>query len=141
MTWPGSAINVFARTNMNLKTSNILFRAFADPSRLRILNLLLEGELCVCDLCDALRVLQPRISRHLAYLRRAGLVTVRSEGKWKHYTLAHHANGLHSTLIHCLQNCLSEVDVLQRDTKRLRQLRRTKHSCTQEACCSGNEQS
>ncbi len=61
-----------------------LFRAFADPTRLRLLNLLLERELCVCDLCAVLDEIQPKVSRHLAYLRRAGLVTVRSDGNWKH---------------------------------------------------------
>jgi ArsR family transcriptional regulator, arsenate/arsenite/antimonite-responsive transcriptional repressor len=121
---------------MTLRTSNILFRAFADASRLRILNLLLEGELCVCELCDALNVLQPRISRHLAYLKRAGLVSVRSEGKWKHYALTDGAGGLHSTLLHCLQSCLRDVDVLQRDVRRLQTLRK-RCPCVAVPCIAG----
>lgn len=96
-----------------------LFRAFADPTRLRLLNLLLEGELRVCDLCAVLHESQPKVSRHLAYLRRAGLVTVRREGKWKHYALREHRGALEGTLLDCVQGCLRGLDVLQRDLKRL----------------------
>ena len=60
-----------------------LFAAFADETRLRILNLLSVRELCVCDLCDALEQIQPKVSRHLAVLRAAGLVRVRRRGRWK----------------------------------------------------------
>ena len=55
-----------------LTMTNTLFRAFEDETRLRLLNLLIEGELCVCELCELLDLDQPKISRHLAYLRRAG---------------------------------------------------------------------
>ena len=65
-----------------------MFRAFSDPIRLRILNLLQAGELCVCDLVDVLRLPQPTISRHLSYLRRASLVTARRERSWNYYALA-----------------------------------------------------
>jgi ArsR family transcriptional regulator len=86
-----------------------VFRAFADPTRLRLLNLLLEGECCVCDLCSVLDEGQPKVSRHLAYLRRAGLVTVRTEGKWKHYAIAEQADGLQPALLACVRSCLREV--------------------------------
>lgn len=63
-----------------------LFRALADPTRLRALLLLhAEGELCVCDLTHALKLSQPKISRHLAALRAAGLVVDRRDGQWIHY--------------------------------------------------------
>ncbi|HEV2304344.1 MAG TPA: metalloregulator ArsR/SmtB family transcription factor [Candidatus Acidoferrales bacterium] len=65
-----------------------LFRALADPTRLRLLNLVGGREVCVCYLVEILGLNQPKISRHLAYLRRAGLVEVRREGKWMHYRLA-----------------------------------------------------
>lgn len=65
-----------------------LFRALADRTRLRILNLLARGELCVCYFVALLDETQPKISRHLAYLRRAGVVRARREGKWVHYSLA-----------------------------------------------------
>jgi len=109
-----------------LATTLDRFRAFADPTRLRILNLLIEGEVCVCDLCTILDEIQPKISRHLAYLRRAGLVAVRQEGKWKHYRLKRNAKGLERTLIDCVESCLRKIDVLQTDLDRLR---REKRSC------------
>lgn len=62
-----------------------LFQALSDPTRLRLLNLMAAGEVCVCYFVEILDQAQPKISRHLAYLRRAGLVTARREGKWMHY--------------------------------------------------------
>lgn len=103
-----------------LATTPDLFRAFADPTRLRILNLLLEGEVCVCDLCTVLDEIQPKVSRHLAYLRRVELVTVRTRGKWKYYAVAKHARGLQHTLLSCVKSCLREMDELQDDLERLR---------------------
>jgi ArsR family transcriptional regulator len=67
---------------------NRMFRAFSDRTRLRMLNLLRGGELCVGDMVSALGVPQPTASRHLAYLRKSGLVVVRREGLWKYYALA-----------------------------------------------------
>jgi ArsR family transcriptional regulator len=99
-----------------------LFRAFADVTRLRLLNLLLEGELCVCDLCDVLDEIQPKVSRHLAYLRRAGLLRVRTRGKWKYYAVARHPKDLERKLLNCVKSCLREVDVLQDDLRRLREI-------------------
>ncbi len=106
--------------NMTISSTPDVFRAFADPTRLRIFNLLIEGEVCVCRLCNMLDEIQPKISRHLAYLRRAGLVEVRRDGKWMHYRLAKHAKGLERTLIDCVKSCLREIDVLQEDLARLR---------------------
>ena len=62
-----------------------LFAALADPTRLRLLNLISGSEVCVCYLVEILRQSQPKISRHLAYLRKAGVVRARREGKWMHY--------------------------------------------------------
>ena len=64
-----------------------LFKALADATRLRILGLLLTGEVCVCDIHESLKIPQPKASRHLAYLRRAGLVETRRDGLWIHYRL------------------------------------------------------
>ncbi|HEY2858095.1 MAG TPA: metalloregulator ArsR/SmtB family transcription factor [Terracidiphilus sp.] len=61
------------------------FRALADPTRLRLFNLMLSGEVCVCHFCEVLRLSQPMVSRHLAYLKRARLVAARREGRWIHY--------------------------------------------------------
>jgi ArsR family transcriptional regulator len=76
---------VKAPANVSL---DVLFRALADPTRLRILNLIGNREICVCYFVEILGLSQPKISRHLAYLRRAGIVTARRDGKWMHYRLA-----------------------------------------------------
>lgn len=97
-----------------------LFQAFADPIRLRILNLLQEQkEICVCDLCDVLGESQPKVSRHLANLRAAKLVQVRREGKWKFYSVAQSPTALHRTLLRCVRTCLGEFPELAADRERL----------------------
>jgi ArsR family transcriptional regulator, arsenate/arsenite/antimonite-responsive transcriptional repressor len=73
---------------MKLRTTKRLFRAFADETRLRILNLLSKGELCVCDVMRVLKEPQSKVSRHLSYLKRAGLVVGRKQGLWMHYQLS-----------------------------------------------------
>ena len=110
-----------------LATSNLLFRAFADENRIRILNLLIEGEVCVCDLCAMLDMPQPRISRHLSYLRRAGLVTVRRDGKWKHYGANRRATDLQRTLLNCVRGSLRQIDILRADLAKLK---------TSVSCCT-----
>jgi ArsR family transcriptional regulator len=95
-----------------------LFRAFSDRTRLRILHLLQTGELCVCDLVSVLRVPQPTASRHLAYLRRAGLVRVRKDKSWSYYSLAEPRNSFHAKLLECLRTCFTEVPELGRDHAR-----------------------
>jgi ArsR family transcriptional regulator, arsenate/arsenite/antimonite-responsive transcriptional repressor len=64
-----------------------LFKALADPTRLRLINLMGDAEVCVCFFVEVLKINQPKISRHLAYLRRAGVVSARRDGKWIHYRL------------------------------------------------------
>jgi ArsR family transcriptional regulator, arsenate/arsenite/antimonite-responsive transcriptional repressor len=97
-----------------------MFRACSDRTRLRILNLLLGGELCVCDIVNTLRVAQPTASRHLAYLRRAGLVEARRDGLWMHYKLSPPQTAFHSKLIDCLGSCGEDVPQLAKDAKRLK---------------------
>src|SRR5262245_25281595 len=96
-----------------------MFRAFSDRTRLRILSLLRSGELCVCDLVEILDVSQPKASRHLAYLRRAGLVSARKDGYWNYYSLAPAASAFHEKLLDCLACCLKDVPELVKDSKRL----------------------
>src|SRR5262249_17507482 len=107
-------------------------RALSDLTRLRILALLREGECCVGDLVTILGAEQPSVSRHLAYLRRAGLVRVRKTGPWAHYSLAEAASGLHAKLIDCLACCPDEVPQVRRDLRRRRQLEREGGCCPQE---------
>jgi ArsR family transcriptional regulator, arsenate/arsenite/antimonite-responsive transcriptional repressor len=96
-----------------------MFRAFSDRTRLRILHMLRDGELCVCHIVDLLGVPQPKASRHLAYLRKAGLVKARKAGQWSYYRLAPPTNKFHRTLLDCLGCCFQEVPELARDAKNL----------------------
>jgi ArsR family transcriptional regulator len=96
-----------------------LFKAVADPVRLRLLHLLAADEVCVCHLHEALDLPQSTVSRHLAYLRRRGLVVGRKEGLWVHYRLAKPSGELHRRLIDCLGACFKEVEVMTRDRERL----------------------
>lgn len=113
----------------DLERSVRLFRSFADPVRLRLLNILAEGrEVCVHHLHEALKLPQPTVSRHLAYLRRRGVVVGRKEGLWVHYRLARPGSTLHKMLLVCLQTCLEdEVEQFRHDHERLDEiLRRTR---------------
>jgi len=97
-----------------------MFRAFADKTRLRILSLLARRkELCVCDIQDILGQPQPKISRHLAYLRKSKLVRVRRRGTWMHYSLAKPSGAFHKGLIGCLGGCFAVVPVLRKDARAL----------------------
>jgi ArsR family transcriptional regulator len=95
------------------------FRALSDRTRLRILHLLGGGELCVCHLVDILGVPQPTASRHLAYLRRAGLVMARKEGLWMYYRLTPANNEFHAKLLDCLKSCSRDLPELARDARQL----------------------
>jgi ArsR family transcriptional regulator, arsenate/arsenite/antimonite-responsive transcriptional repressor len=99
-------------------TVNLMFRAFSDRTRLRILHLLLKGEMCVCDIVTITRVPQPKASRHLAYLLRAGLIVKRKQGLWAYYRLASAASPFHRSLIKCLKECFRDVPELAGDAKR-----------------------
>lgn len=103
---------------------DLIFKAFADETRLRILNLLRKGELCVCEIKDVLEITQSKASRHLTYLKNAGLVKHRREGLWMYYSLINPESGVHQTLINCVKNCLNEIDILKEDLKKLAQLKK-----------------
>ena len=105
-----------------LQETTTRFKAFADPTRLRILNLLHERELCVCHLVEVLQEAQPKISRHLALLRAAELVTVRSDGTWRWYSLPETRGGLRDTLLGCVRTCLRSAEELKGDLERLASL-------------------
>ena len=101
-----------------------LLKACADQTRLRLLNLLAaEGEVCVCHLVDVLGTNQPKVSRHLAYLKRAGLVSDRKDSLWVYYRLSETLAGHASRLLECLNACCLEAPEMQRDVTKLRQIR------------------
>jgi ArsR family transcriptional regulator len=109
---------------------DLMFRAFSDRTRLRILNMLrASDELCVCDLVAVLKAPQPKVSRHLAYLRRAGLVKARKDGLWSYYTLACARGAFHERLLDCLACCFREVPELASDIALLRSRGRCTVSC------------
>ena len=98
---------------------DVLFRALADPTRLRLLNLIADREICVCYLVEILRMSQPKVSRHLAYLRRAGIVASRREGKWMHYRLAIPKDEIASKILQETLRHLREKPEMKRDVSRL----------------------
>lgn len=102
-----------------LASLETMFKALADITRLRILGLLLAGEVCVCDIHDSLALPQPKVSRHLAYLRRAGLVEARKEGLWVHYRLATLRDPVMQALLDAVGHAISHLESGTRDRRRL----------------------
>lgn len=96
-----------------------IFQGLADRTRLRLLNLMAEQEVCVCYFVEILSVSQPTISRHLAYLRRAGLVAARREGKWMHYRIMPPRNEFARDLLAGTLRWLAADKEMQRDRSRL----------------------
>lgn len=97
-----------------------IFKALGDPVRLRIMRLLLERELCVCELVHALEMPQYRVSRHLGVLRRAGLVQDRRQGAWRHYSLPPGHDGLRDSLLMGLRLAIEAEPAVREDLRRLR---------------------
>ena len=98
---------------------HLLFRALADPTRLRLLNLIAGREICVCYFVEILGMSQPKISRHLAYLRKAGIVASRRDGKWMHYRLSMPPDGIAAGVLRDTLRYLSTKPEMQRDVARL----------------------
>ena len=97
------------------------FKGLADANRLRILNLLLHGELCVCDIQYVLEATQPNVSRHLSYLKNSGLVLDRRDGLRIFYRLSEPKQGIKKRLFEFLQGAYKNEDQLQADKKRLKE--------------------
>lgn len=106
------------------------FKALADPNRLRILNLLLDQPLCVCEMEVLLRLPQPLLSRHLAYLRSAGWVEDRRQGMRVQYSLAS-GHQLVEIVKHCLRSALLCEAIYREDRRRLEEMRT--------ACCASEK--
>ena len=102
-----------------------VFVALADPTRLRLLNLMRGGEVCVCFFVEVLDQPQPKISRHLAFLRRAGLVTARRDAKWMHYSIAYPEHETARRVFEHTLSALANDPDMQRDRAALTN-----------ACCS-----
>ena len=104
-------------TTIELET---IFRALSDRTRLRILNLLRGGELCVCDLVEVLKVPQPTASRHLAYLRKVDLVLSRKEGLWHYYRLKSAKTKFQEKLLACIEAAATMEPQFAIDTEKLK---------------------
>jgi ArsR family transcriptional regulator, arsenate/arsenite/antimonite-responsive transcriptional repressor len=103
----------------HMQQAERLCRALADATRLRILALLARGEVCVCDLHQSLGISQPKASRHLGHLRRAGLVETRREGLWVHYRLVEAADPFVTGLVEAVTRALTAIPTVQRDARKL----------------------
>jgi ArsR family transcriptional regulator len=103
----------------NLDALTTVYAALSDPTRLRMLALIAGGEICVCHIHDSLEVPQPTASRHLAYLRRAGLVETRRAGVWMHYRLATISDPVIKAILESALHALTHTEVSARDHKRL----------------------
>ena len=103
----------------NLESLTEVYGALADATRLRILSLVKDGEVCVCHIHASLGVPQPTASRHLAYLRRAGLVRARREGIWMHYSLARLVDPVAAAIVDAALHALTHTEVASRDQARL----------------------
>ena len=95
-----------------------VFKALADGTRLRILALLGEDEVCVCHIHDSLGLPQPTVSRHLAYLRRSGLVTARRDGVWMHYRVAKSLPPVIQRVVGATIDALQQLPATTQDRKR-----------------------
>lgn len=100
------------------------FKALADETRLRILMLLLSGELCVCEILAVLDLPQSTVSRHLAYLRNADWVLDRRQGTWMYYRLNDDGHPLRRELRRVIENCLASAPEAQESLARLAEVRR-----------------
>ena len=118
-----------AATGTSVDRVDRMFRAFSDRTRLRILHLLRDGELCVGDLVDILQVQQPTASRHLAYLRHSGLVMTRKKGLWTFYVLTPARTALHTKLFECLGACVRDVPELAADRLRAQRIKQSGGCC------------
>jgi len=97
----------------------LFFSALADRTRLRLLNLMRDGEVCVCFFADTIGTNNPKISRHLAYLKRAGLVSGRREGKWMHYRITRPTDEKAAEVFAATMELLKSEKQMQVDRERL----------------------
>src|SRR5271163_2844810 len=100
------------RICISMRDLSLFYAALADENRLRLLHLIKDGEICVCYLQEVLRTNQPKISRHLAYLKRAGLVEARRDGKWMHYRLKKLEGGREKLLSETLHRLANEPPII-----------------------------
>jgi ArsR family transcriptional regulator, arsenate/arsenite/antimonite-responsive transcriptional repressor len=142
LTIGGRDIFVKAYMAKPLVQMETLFKALADSTRLRILGLLLTGEVCVCNIHESLKIPQPKASRHLAYLRQTGLVETRRDGLWIHYRLGKLSDPVLQAILNAVKHGLTHEGIVHDDVRRLQ--KRTTGCCLptaddlvpEVACCA-----
>ena len=112
-------IRLVMTTRSKAFDKELFFRALADRTRLRLLNLMGADEVCVCFFVEILKTNQPKISRHLAYLRRAGIVDARREGQWMHYRIVEPNDPDAARVLKDVMTWLVNDSEMQRDRQRL----------------------
>jgi len=129
------------RTKSVTDRVNLLFRAFSDRTRLRLLCLLKDqGELCVGDIMAILEIdHQPKASQHLAFLRKAGLVSVRKSGLWCFYSIAPAQGEFHAKLLECVTCCFGEVPQIRADAARAKKIKRAGGCCPEPSKAKSKE--
>jgi ArsR family transcriptional regulator, arsenate/arsenite/antimonite-responsive transcriptional repressor len=111
-------VTVMIRANVKFDLEKF-FIALSDRNRLRLINLMGDDEVCVCFFVEILKMPQPKVSRHLAYLRRAGIVEARREGKWMHYRIVPPADEHARRILQALREWLGRDREMQQDRARL----------------------
>ena len=112
-----------------------IYECFCDETRLRILHLLSQGPLCVCHFQELLRAPQVKISKHLNYLKKHGMVQVRKHQNWRIYELPAKRSKELQLHLKCLQDCVQESPVFKADMRRLRKIASRARQIT-EACAT-----
>ena len=107
----------------NKEYKELFFKALADRTRLRLIHLLSDDEVCVCFLVEVLKTNQSKVSRHLAYLRRVGLVSTRREGKWMHYRLVAPLDQEAASILKEVRRWLANNPEMHKDRLRLEKIR------------------
>ena len=120
--WKHICLCIYMDMRMSTSLAELpgVFKALSDPTRLRLLNLLSGGEVCVCFLGEVLGMVQPKVSRHLAYLKKAGLVVARKEGQWMHYTWAKQPHPLARSVLEGLREWMMKNEHLAAERRRLK---------------------
>jgi ArsR family transcriptional regulator len=111
---------------VSMQATAMQFKALCEPVRLRILNLLMSGELCVCDLMEILDLPQSTVSRHLAYLRNAGWVRGKRVGVWMHYLIADELDAMQKRVLEALSIRFADLPEVRADLEALKRHLETK---------------
>ncbi|HOP86374.1 MAG TPA: metalloregulator ArsR/SmtB family transcription factor [Syntrophorhabdaceae bacterium] len=110
-----------------------LFKALSEEMRLRILMLLMHGELCVCDLMAIFNEPQSKVSRHLAYLKNSGLIKGRRVGKWMHYALKEPMDGVFQAQLDLIKTQLTHNPLFEEDLKKMEEEKKKKDRCGEDS--------